>query len=171
MNNEERLNLKRLLDNSNCDDNTKIIQKLKHSVLIRDDIRQIENLKMSNSELKSNDIYGFIDLCKEKCRFLYDNYTDIFNKSVIDELDLTIMTKLLTILKLIEDKKMDQHEGSVMVGKLLKELYVDSAMKRIENLDRENASDKPLPVEAKKISWREYKLRVRDPTVPLKPLH
>ena len=34
MNNEERLNLKRLLDNSNCDDNTKTIQKLKqyHSV-------------------------------------------------------------------------------------------------------------------------------------------
>jgi hypothetical protein len=65
-------------------------------------------------------------------------------------------------LKLIEDKKMNQHEGSVMVGKILKELYVDSALKRIENLDRENASDKPAPVEAKKISWREYKLRGTD---------
>ena len=32
----------------------------------------------------------------------------------------------------------DQHEGSVMVGKLLKELFVDSALKRPENLDKEN---------------------------------
>lgn len=162
MNNEERLNLKRLLDESNCEDNTNIIQKLKHSVLIRDDIRKIENLKINNSELKTNDIYSFIELCKNDCRFLYDNYTDIFNKLMVDEIDLTIMTKLLTILKLIEDKKMNQHEGSVMVGKILKELYVDSALKRIENLDRENASDKPAPVEAKKISWREYKLRGTD---------
>jgi len=168
MNNEERLNLKRLLDQSNCDDNTKIIQKLKHSVLIRDDIRKIENLKTKNSEFKTNDIYGFIELCKGECRFLYDNYTDIFNKLVVDELDLTIMTKLLTILKLIEDKKMDQHEGSVMVGKILKELYVDSSLKRIEKLDQINAEEKIEKIEPKSISWKEYKLM--EPTVPLKPL-
>jgi len=157
MNNEERLNLKRLLEQSNCDDNTKSIQKLKHSVLIRDDIRKIENLKISNSLLKTNDIYGFMELCKDECRFLYDNYTDIFNKSMVDELDLTIMTKLLTILKLIEDKKMDQHEGSVMVGKILKELYIDSALKRIDNLGRENSTDVLESVEPKRISWKEYK--------------
>jgi hypothetical protein len=167
MNNEERLNLKRLLDESNCEDNTKTIQKLKHSVLIRDDIRKIENLKISNSEMKTKEIYSFIDLCKNECRFLYDNYTDIFNKLVVDELDLTIMTKLLTILKLIEDKKMDQHEGSVMVGKILKELYVDSALKRTKKLDNENEQEKIELIEPKKISWKEYKLM--EPTLRADP--
>ena len=39
--------------------------------------------------------------------------------------------------------KVDQHEGSVLVGKLLKELYVDSALRRSENLDKEYGSTTP----------------------------
>jgi hypothetical protein len=74
-----------------------------------------------------------------------------------DELDLDIMTKLLIILKMIEDGKVDQHEGSVMVGKALKELYIDSATKRLDNIDKEYESQKIKPVESKKISWTEYK--------------
>ena len=67
------------------------------------------------------------------------------------------MTQLLSVLKMIEDGKVDQHEGSVMVGKILKELYVDAALKRGENLDRENAEQKVPPVEGKPISWKEFK--------------
>jgi hypothetical protein len=67
------------------------------------------------------------------------------------------MTKLLVILKLIEDEKVDQHEGSVMCGKVLKELYIDSATKRMDNLDKEHAEEKPQ-VEVKPVSWKEYKL-------------
>jgi hypothetical protein len=86
---------------------------------------------------------------------------DIFNKMVKQEIDLTIMTKLLIVLKLIEDEKMDQHEGSVRVGTLLKELYVDAALKRSENLDKEYAdsaaADAAVKKEPLQISWREYK--------------
>jgi hypothetical protein len=66
------------------------------------------------------------------------------------------MTKLLIVLKLIEDGKVNQHEGSVMVGKVLKELYVDSALKRGDNLNAENDSE-PAPSVGKPISWKEYK--------------
>ena len=83
----------------------------------------------------------------------------MFNKLLKDELDLTIMTKLLAVLKLIEDNKVDQHEGSVMVGKILKELYIDSAMKRADNLDKEhNATEKEPMVEGKNISWKQFKI-------------
>jgi hypothetical protein len=57
----------------------------------------------------------------------------------------------------------DQHEGSVAVGKLLKELYVDSAMKTADNIDkRNNAEPVAAKAEFKPISWREYKVVHRD---------
>ena len=157
INNNERLNLKKLVDEMDCDDNTDNIRKLKHSVLIRNDIRKIENLKTKNAELKKSKPDDFMTLCEAECQFLFNNYTDIFHKVVKDELDLTIMTKLLTVLKMIEDGKVDQHEGSVLVGKILKELYIDSAVKRAENIDKEYESMKVVPVEGKKISWQEFK--------------
>jgi hypothetical protein len=45
MNSSERLNLKKLIDEMDCDNNTDNIRKLKHSTLIRDDIRKIDTLK------------------------------------------------------------------------------------------------------------------------------
>lgn len=157
INNNERLNLKKLVDEMDCDDNTDNIRKLKHSVLIRNDIRKIENLKTKNAELKKSKPDEFMSLCEAECHFLFNNYTDIFHKVVKDELDLTIMTKLLTVLKMIEDGKVDQHEGSVLVGKILKELYIDSAVKRADNIDKEYESMKVMPIEGKKISWQEFK--------------
>jgi hypothetical protein len=67
------------------------------------------------------------------------------------------MTKLLTVLKLIEDGKVDQHEGSVIVGKILKELYLDSAVKRADAIDKKYESEKVVMVEPTKITWREFR--------------
>lgn len=153
--NDERLNLKKMINESDCVDNTSNIRRLKHSVLMRDDIRKLDTLKNIHNDMKNNKNDEFVSLCQNECKFLYTNYTDIFNKLVKDELDLTIMTKLLTVLKLIEDSKVDQHEGSVMVGKILKELYVDSATRRLDNLDKEHAKE-PLST-GKDISWKQFK--------------
>ncbi len=153
----ERLDLKKLVTDLEGVDNTSNIRKIKHSVPMRDDIRTLNNLKNSHAELRQNSPEEFKTLCQSTCSFLYNNYTDIFNKLIDDELDLTIMTKLLTVLKLIEDGKTDQHEGSVMVGKILKELYVDSATKRLENLDKQHEGERVEPNAGKSISWREYK--------------
>jgi hypothetical protein len=157
MNKQENLDLKRLIDETQCGNNTENIRKLKHSVLIRNDIRNIENLKKTNSALRKSNPDEFAEVCQQECNFLFNNYTDIFNKVLKDELDLVIMTKLLIVLKMIEDGKVDQHEGSVMVGKILKELYVDSALKRCDNLDKEYASSKPVVNDGKKISWKDFK--------------
>jgi len=144
-----------MLDDNDWQDNTENIRKIKHSTKIRDDVRQIENLKVTWKECDGD----FLEVCKVKCSFLYNNYTDIFNKAVKNELDLTIMTKLLTVLKMIEDEKIDQHNGSIMVGKVLKELYVDSAMKRMDNLDKQFAEERAPKIEPKQISWRDYKIQ------------
>ena len=69
------------------------------------------------------------------------------------------MANLLEILRKIENSEVDQHEGSVMVGKILKEIYVDSALKGAENLDKKYANDqeKKTFVEPRNISWKEFK--------------
>jgi hypothetical protein len=71
---------------------------------------------------------------------------------------------MIQILRDIEDGKLDQHEGSFEVGKILKSIYVDSALKRAENLDAEQekkdkkSTKKTRPaIPEKKLSWAEFK--------------
>lgn len=164
---EESLNLKKLLhNNTDAVDNTEYIRRVKHSEKIRDDIRKLDSLKKKEATLYSDNRELFKEKAIGVANFLFVNYTDIFNKVVSDELDLGIMTKFLSVIKLIEDKKVDQHEGSVLVGKLLKELYVDSALKRCDNLDKSNDENKgkengdgndDTPREMKNVSWNEWK--------------
>jgi hypothetical protein len=164
---EESLNLKKLLqNNTDAVDNTEYIRRVKHSEKIRDDIRKLDSLKKKEATLYLENRELFKEKAIGVAQFLFMNYTDIFNKVVSDELDLTIMTRFLTVIKMIEDKKVDQHEGSVLVGKILKELYVDSALKRCDNLDKANEElkekekekgDDETPREIKKVSWNEWK--------------
>ena len=158
MNKQESLDLKRLINETQCENNTENIRKLKHSVLINNDIRNLENLKKTNVSLRKTNPDEFNEVCQRECNFLFNHYTDIFNKIIKDEIDLRIMTKLLICLKLIEDGNVDQHEGSVMVGKILKELYIDSAIKRGENLDKEREAERVEPNTGKKISWKNFKI-------------
>jgi hypothetical protein len=159
MNSQERLDLKKLVDNSDAEDNTATIRRIKHSANFVEDIRIMEQLKRSHVELRSSSPEEFAELCRSKCQFMFNYYTDIFNKQLKDELNLGIMLRMLQVLKLIEEEKVDQHEGSVIVGKFLKELYVDSALRRADNLDKEHAknNDETPVVEPKSISWKEWR--------------
>ena len=155
MNSKEKLDLKKLVNEMGAEDNTENIRKLKHSTFIRDDIRRLDVLK---KQVSNKD--DLLDQAQRECSFLFTNYTDIFNRVMKDELDFAIMSRLLIVLKLIEDGKVDQHEGSVMVGKILKELYIDSALKSAENIDKKYADDAaPKPKSAENtISWQEWKM-------------
>lgn len=154
---DEKLNLKRLVDNSECENNTELIRSLKHSGLIAKDINTFNVVKKEYENNLNPDEY--LEKCRLSCSFLYNHYTDIFNKLVKNELNLQIMSKLLVVLQMIEEEKVDQHEGSVLVGKILKELYIDSALKCSENLDKKyaNQSEKKEQKDVNKISWKEYK--------------
>ena len=93
-----------------------------------------------------------------ECNFLYTYYTDIYNKIKKDEIDLKILNKFLDVLKQIEDGVLDQHEGSFKVGSLLKELYVDSALKKADKLN-EQAEQTPEKIKPQKtINWKLYKM-------------
>ena len=154
----ERLNLKKLVDEMESGDNTEHIRRVKHSTLIRDDIRRMEQLKQEHAVLRITNTEAFFNIVQSECRFLYDNYMDIFTRCMKDEIDTTIMHKVLIVLKLIEDGKYDQHEGSVMIGRYLKELYLDSAVRRADNLDKEREKDVVPKVNGKSITWKQFKL-------------
>jgi hypothetical protein len=72
---------------------------------------------------------------------------------------MEMMVKFIFILKQIEEGVVDQYDASVKVGTILKEMYVDSAMRRGDNLDKEHESELPVFVEPVKLSWKEYKLK------------
>jgi len=163
MNEQESLDLKRMVNEMNCENNTETIRKLKHSSEIARDVKSICDIRTQNPDLSYNDL---LIMCQGACCFLYRNYTDIFHKCVRGELDIQMMSKFLVVLKMIEDGVVDQHEGSVYVGKILKEIYVDSAIKRADTLDRESAAGateaESVPkVPPKPITWNEYKNKVK----------
>ena len=163
MNPEERLNLKKMLaQNQDYVDHTEDIRRVKHSGLLLDSLRDIEKLKRSNSELKKSDPVKFEELCRDAAPLMFKLYTDLFHKLVKDELNLVILIKLIRVLELIEQEQIDQNEGSAMVGKMLKEMYVDSAIRRGDNLDKEREAnqteDHAVEREpAKNISWRQWR--------------
>jgi len=157
---EESLNLKRLISKADdYQDNTEYIRRVKHSEKLRDDIRRLDVFMKNNKNLKKKQPDRYLTRAMNEAAFLFTNYTDIFNKVLAEELNFTIMSRLLLVLKLIEDEKVDQNEGSVMVGKVLKELYIDSAVKRGEHLDAEHGTTEKKVVSAdpKTISFAEWK--------------
>ena len=156
MNNLEKLNLQKMINENDIKDETENIRKKKHSSLIREDALRIIELKKKYFRLENTNKNEFDSICINRCKFLFNNYTDIFNKIKKNEIDLNILMKFLDVLKLIEDSKIDQHEASFKIGKYLKELYIDSALKKSEKLDKKNKSD-IKNVKPKNITWKEYK--------------
>jgi len=149
MNDFERLKLQEMIKTNDVEDQTNKIRELKHSDKIRTDVDKIKKLKMEETHVNLR------SRCQAECYFLFSNYTDIFNKLIKDEIDIKLLETFISILKKIELGEIDQHEGSYEVGKVLKNIYIDSALKRSNNL---SAEEKPVEKRSSKmISWRDYK--------------
>jgi hypothetical protein len=155
MNDTQRLRLQEMIKVNNVEDQTNVIRDLKHSSILKKELENMLSIKEQHGKSKSPEEIN--NLCAQECSFLFMYYTDIYNKIRKDEIDLTIFNKFLDILKKIEDKEVDQHEGSFLVGTLLKELYVDSAIKKADKFDRENPQEKVEDIPHINISWKDFK--------------
>lgn len=154
MNKDERLQLNRMLTENNVNDKTDSIRKLKHSELIK---RDVEHMKLLKSTVNQEELS---DKCFQECNFLSSKYTDIYNKLLKDELDLDILMEFLSELKKIEDGTLDQHEASFNIGKLLKKLYIDSALKKADKLNSQDK--KPENRKIKQVTWTAFKKKIKD---------
>ena len=156
----DRLKLQEMIKVNDVENNTEVIRKTKHSSLIRLNVELLEKLKQENREMYKNNFSQFDNIAIDQCNFLFMKYTDLYNKLIKNELNLEILYKFLDALEMIEKGDVDQHEASVKVGAYLKELYVDSALKKEKKLDdkfKESQSQDPNPEEPISISWSEYK--------------
>ena len=153
MDDKARLQLQKMIKANNVEDQTELIRQLKHSHLLENDINALLLLKQkhkNNQELIQQD-------APLVCNFLFTYYTDIYNKIRKDEIDLSILNKFLNVLRRIEDGEIDQHEGAFLVGTLLKEIYVDSALRKAEKLDNDEKEKIELKGPSIDISWKQYK--------------
>lgn len=155
MDDSQRLQLQQLIKTNNVEDQTGLIRELKHSVKLRNDVNSLLMIKQTyiNDELRIQ------EESISQCSFLFMYYTDIYNKIKKDEINLEILFKFLDILEQIENNELDQHEGSFMVGTLLKELYIDSALKKADKLNKtnDNLIDSIKYIEPIQISWKQFK--------------
>lgn len=150
---QKNLDLKNLVKEYKYESTTDKIRELKHSSKIRADISKMIQLKKKYERMSNENRKKIIE---GQCSFLYNNYTNIFNKIYKDNIDLNLFNQFLVILKGIEDGTLDQHEASVKVGTILKEIYIDSAV-RETNRKKAGKKNKTKLRKGKKISWNEFK--------------
>jgi hypothetical protein len=143
MDDTQRLKLHELIRENNVQDNTENIKRLKHSQLIRNEVDKIQ-LLINNAQ--TDDFKTLDNMCLPHCSFLFTNYTNIYNKLLKKQIDLTILDKFLKCLTSIEDGVQTQHEASYEIGSLLKALYIDTKI-----------YDEPKMREGGNLSWEEYK--------------
>jgi hypothetical protein len=159
MDENQRLQLQDMIKANDTQDQTEKIRKLKHSSLIKADVQAFLQIQKKYSHSQGNEF--FRKICMKQCSFLYTNYTDIYNKLTKGELNLNILSQFVDILAEIEEGKMDQHEGSFKVGTILKQMYVDSALKKSEKLDRRNKKTNKGPSQkinqGKNLTYKQYK--------------
>lgn len=153
MNDNERLQLQKLIKMNNVEDQTQQIRNLKHSSRLREEIIRLNQLREEYKE----DLDMLSSISIEQCTFLFTNYTDIFNRVKKGEIDISMLMQFIDTLSKIEDGKMDQHEGSFEIGKLLKQIYIDSALKKSENIEKMYENKEESIVEPVDISWKQWK--------------
>jgi hypothetical protein len=164
MNDNERLNLQKMIQENDVVNTTGLMRELKHSKKILADVDLLLKLKRENPSMAKSNPEKFDALCVEKCSFIFQHYTDIFNKVKKDEINLNILLRLINVLHSIEEGEQDQHEGSFEVGKLLKQIYIDSALRKADKLNATDSkgeaddNEEIRPVE--NISWRDFKKKM-----------
>ena len=97
-------------------------------------------------------------MCATECQYLFTNYSLIFNKQIKDVLDLRLMFRILEVLRKIEIGEINQEEGSIVVGKMFGDMYLDAAKREGELLDAERGEVRPEPIEGKSLSWKQFKM-------------
>jgi hypothetical protein len=153
MDDKQRLQLQNMIKVNGTENYTDIIRELKHSQLLRNEVNKLIFIK---AKYRGDNEQIYLESVSE-CNFLFTYYTDIYNKLRKDELDINILNKLLDVLKQIEDGELDQHEGSFIVGTILKQLYVDSALKKADKLNENREEVKESKKAEVQISWKQFK--------------
>lgn len=152
----ERIELERMLRENHVEDTTAKIRTLKHSKPIRECLVLIERMKREYPRIYQNNYAQFEQMVQSRGgAWLWSNYTNIYNKLMKNQINPQVVFSMVEVLEQIEQGKLDQHEASVVVGKLLKHIFVDGAIHQDGKPGKKaTKKSRPPPVD---ISWQQYK--------------
>jgi hypothetical protein len=142
------------------EETTNKIRNELNSIKLYKDVQTMLNLKSKYHRLRKSNPQQFKILARNKCEFMFINFSNIFNRLIKGDLDLNILYQMIQVLEKIETGQMDQHEGSFVIGDILKKLYIDSALKKD---GKKKVLKKPSSVRKKEallknLSWKDYKI-------------
>jgi hypothetical protein len=167
MNEEQKIELDKLISQNSVVDQTDMIRTLKQSIKIRQEIDTMMKIKTEHAFKGDSNISMVSPMfkkCQEQCPFLYKYYSMLFHKILKDDIDMGTFDKFIEIVEEIEDGKLSQHEGAFKFGTLAKSLYIDDVLSTADMVDSDGnkqTSRVIAPPPAKDISWTKYK-RSRD---------
>ena len=155
MNNLEQKQLSQLIRDNDVADVTEAIRRRRHGPKLKAEIAALYDLvEKSKDEGNSVDDHD----PERVCFFLFSNYTDIFNKVKKGVIDRTMLELFIDKLITIEEGECGQHEAAVEIGKLLKKIYIDSALKNADTLHEGSTTQTKKPLA---ISYAAFKKGIR----------
>lgn len=159
MDDKLRSKLNSMVEEFNSEETTEKIRNERNSVKLHRDVQTMLILKNKYRRLQKSNPQQFKTLARNKCEFMFTNFSNIFNRLLKGDLDLNILFQMIQVLEKIETGQMDQHEGSFVIGSILKKLYVDAALEKKTNKKvlKKPASVKRKEKALKNLSWNDFK--------------
>lgn len=151
----QRKELDKMIKENDVKDNTDSLRSEKKSFKIRKDVDLILELKaQTKNGIITLAIESEYDL-KSRCTFLHENFPNIYEKLMKDEINVNILRAFLDELFKIESGELDQHEASYNIGMLLKSVYVDKELDKIDNPEDNTKI-------GKSVSYKDYLKNITD---------
>ena len=138
-------------------DNTDDIRERKASEKLLIEIRNFEVFEQKNKELKKDNFVEYVEKCKKICPYLNVHFNGIFNYLLKENINYDIMAQFLYVLKMIEDGKMTQQDGSGAIGKILGQIYLDPAVQTKNAISSSPSNEEHESPPALEIGWKSYK--------------
>lgn len=131
MDDNQRITLANLVKQYETEETTDKIRKLQHSKHIHSCLMHIMEAKRKYPRIYKDNRKQFETIIAKNTNFLFKNYPEIYHRMLDNEINMNIMQQFLYMLSKIEQGELDQHEASYNIGKLLKELYIDTKLDKM----------------------------------------
>jgi hypothetical protein len=153
----DRIQLENMLRENEVEDTTRKIQELKHSSKLSASIKLIEKMKKQYPRMFKTDYEKFERMVRTRDeQWMWSHYTSIYHKLMKNQLDPSILNSMVDVLQKIENNEFTQHEASVAIGRMLKQIYIDGKIRDTPDTQRNKRKQQR---KMKKIDWKEYKNR------------
>lgn len=150
----DRIQLENMLRENQVEDTTRKIRTLKHSSKLLASVKLIERMKKQYPRMLKTNYEQFESMVRTRDeQWMWTHYTNIYHKLMKNQLNPSILYSMVTVLQKIENDELTQHEASIAVGRMLKQIYIDGVIHDTPDTQRKQQR------KMKRIDWREYKQR------------